>query len=188
MKPLLRSKGLREYHQLNALGQRHGAVLFGSTFASRLHLSELAQDYSLYTPVYNRSIENLSVYDAGESLQTCVLDLVPDSIFVNLGDADLDFSDHTMEEVLGQYEWILSQIHSALRRCELYVVSVCSDHPNTAEFNRALRNLAKSAGCRYVDITSAAQSQRPELKAFSVLKGHLRRGISFADAMSMAPV
>lgn len=188
MKQLQHNRGVREYRQLNALSRRHGAVLFGSTFASGIHVTELAQDYSMGQPVYNRSVEQLSVFEAGELLSTCVYDLEPDSVFVNLGDADLDFEAHSMEEVLAQYEWILYQIHATLRKCEIYLVSVCAGHPNAAQFNQALRNLARNAGCRYVDITSARTDEHPELRAFGIMKGYLRsRGLCFGDALGVAP-
>lgn len=183
----MKQRNLSEYQQLNALSRHHGAVLFGSTFASGIRVTELAQDCDLSRPVYNRSLEHVSVFDAAQLLDVCVYQLEPEAVFVNLGEEDLDCADHTLEEAIAQYEWVLYQIHAHLRKCQIHVVSVRADHPNSLRFNQALRELARNAGCRYVDITDACAGEQPEMRAFGVLRGFLRpRHLSFCDAMSIS--
>lgn len=184
----MKQRKLNEYSQLNDLCHRQGAVLFGSTFAAGIRMTELAQDYDLSRPVYNRSLEHVSVFDAADLLDACVYQLEPQAVFVNLGEDDLDFTDHTMDEVIAQYEWILYQIHAHLRKCQIHVVSVCGGHANSLRFNQALRALAKNAGCRYVDISDASVSELPEVRAFGVLRSFLwPRNLTFGDAMGIAP-
>ena len=178
---------LEEFNQLNPLSHSHGAVLFGSTFAAKMHLTELAQDFSLSMPVYNRSVAEASVFDADAMLAACVFNLAPDQVFVNLGEQDLDFKDHTFEEIIMQYEWILYQIHAHDKKCRIYVMSLFSTHTNAPMFNEALKKLAHNAGCHFVDIASMSQ-ERQEVQAFGIMKHFLRtKALRFGDAMSIAP-
>ncbi|MFI3313713.1 MAG: hypothetical protein R3Y62_07475 [Eubacteriales bacterium] len=176
-----------EYAQLNSVVQYGGAVVFGSTFSANLHVSELAQNFQTQQFMYNRSVENLSIVDAVKLLEPCVLDLYPEIVFINLGETDLDFDRCTLLELIAQYEWILYQIHAKLKNCSVEIVSVCSEHPNATLFNRALLNMAKQAGCGFVDLEPVLSAKCPEVRAFGILRSFLQNGhLCFGDAMALA--
>ncbi len=178
---------IAEYQQLNSVAQYGGAVVFGSTFAANLHVSELAQNFQTQQFMYNRSVDGLSIVEAIKVLESCVLELYPETVFINLGEADLDFDHGTLAELVAQYEWILYQIHAKLKNCTIEIVSICSDHPNTVVFNRALKTMAKQAGCGYVDLEPVLSATRPEVRAFGILRSFLHNGhLCFGDAMALA--
>ena len=56
------------FHEINAAAQPGGIVLVGSGTVAHLPLTELAQDCMMETPVYNRSIDGLTVEAAGKML------------------------------------------------------------------------------------------------------------------------
>lgn len=182
----LSSPLLKKFNELNSVSRLGSTVLFGSTFASTLPINELSQDYGLNHIVYNRSIEGLSIADAKNYIKTCVTDLAPNKLFIALGDEDLD---KDVSEIISQYEWLLYQIHSTLKNCRIYLVSVCSKKSGTATLNKAIKNLAADSGCKYINISDAVSDELPELKAFNILKTYLRDcPINFADAMMLQGV
>lgn len=179
----LLNPSLKKFEKLNVLSKPGNAVLFGSTFASTLPVSELSQDYGISQIVYNRSINRLSVFDAKDYIKTCVIDLAPQKVFIALGEEDLD---KEISEVIAQYEWLLYQIHSKLKDCRIYLVSVCSKNKNTTTINDAIQKLAIESGCNYVSISDVLLNDMPELKAFNIIKTYLRDyPINFTEAMML---
>ena len=56
-------------------------------------------------------------------------------------------------------------------------------------YNGALRDLARSCGCRFLDLTPAAGRADVARKAYSLLKTFFRSGkLSFCDAMRLQTV
>ena len=68
---------LSAYSELNRRAVKGGAVLFGSTFASRIPFSELAEDFAKGTPGYNRSVAGLSLENSESCIDECVYALEP---------------------------------------------------------------------------------------------------------------
>ena len=174
---------LKKYEKLNTVSKSGNAVLFGSTFASTLPVNELLQDYGINQIVYNRSIKGLSVFNAKDCLKTCVIDLKPSKVFISLGEEDLDMD---ISEVISQYEWLLYQLHSHLKDCRIYLISVCRKDKNITALNNAIKTLASESGCKYISISDAALDAAPEFRGFSIIKTYLReRPINFSDAMML---
>lgn len=174
---------LKKYEKLNAISKPGNAVLFGSTFASTIPVNEMVLDYGINQIIYNRSIKGLSVFNAKNYLKTCVVDLKPRKVFISLGEEDLK---RDIPEVIAQYEWLLYQLHSSLKDCRIYLISVCRRDKNVAALNNAIKRLASETGCQYISISDAASDEAPEFRAFSIIKTYLREcPINFCDAMML---
>ncbi len=173
----------QNYQSLNEISQNGGIVLFGSTFSSSIPLHELVEYFEVETPVYNRSIPGLSVFEAKDYLDTCILDLQPHKIFIQLGEEDLEAD---VSEVIAQYEWLLYQIHAALRGSRIYLLSVYKKDADTNALNTALQALAKDSGCRFIDISEIGRHQKPAFKVFSLLQPFFREyPLRFGEALTL---
>lgn len=172
---------LTRFNHLNSISEAHGAVFFGSDCFAELPVGELARDFNIDLPVYNRSIEGLLIGEAEAALADCVYRLNPAKIFINLGDADLRQPDFSVEKFLSAYEWLLYTLHNRSEG-RIYVVSVASDHPAAARVNEGIRRIAQETGCTYIDISAAARSEKREIRIFDLIKHYLREHpISFGD-------
>lgn len=177
-----------KYAEMNHLSEKDGIVFFGSTNLSNLPVCELAQLFHLNESVYNRSIANLEIDETSEVLKDCVLDLCPQKVFVNLGDADLESQDLDIDEFMKKYEWLLYTIHTRTDS-DLYVISVLSDSPLACKINARLKKLTEECGSTFIDTTSALHSDKPELRFFEQIKSFIRcRPISFAEAMGAVAI
>ena len=180
----------KNYRRLNSIARPNGVVLFGSSFAKDIPVCELKQAFSLECDVYNRSYTDLSVFDASELLSECLNDLNPKKILLDLGETDLERGYKTIPEIIAAYESLIGNIRTYSKRCKIVVISVCAESMTTpveqsaaAELNSALEEMANRLKCSYADISSAARSELPVVKAFSMLRFFILDRISLSDVM-----
>lgn len=175
----------KTYRRLNSIARPNGVVLFGSSFAKDIPVCELKQDFNLECDVYNRSYTDLSVFDAPELLTDCLASLTPKKILLDLGETDLERGFKTIPEIIESYENLIGIIRSRSKRCKIVVISVCTDNKSipAEEFNKALEEMSARLKCSYADITSAARSELPVVKAFSMLRFFILDRISLSDVM-----
>lgn len=173
---------LKGYRTLNEISNTNGVVLFGSTFAKEIPVGELKQSFEVSGDIYNRSISDLSVFDAENLVDDCVNALCPKKVLVQLGETDLERGFHTVDDIVSAYERLIGRIKKDNKHCKIVVVSVCLNSPS--ELNRRLEALAKKMHCTFADITRSTASENPQVKAFSLLKCFFSNRVSFSDAMS----
>ena len=172
-----------KFRELNAKIKNGSIVFFGSKFFSSMPASELAKMYGLDEEIYNRSIENLNMDIVSSYLNTCVLELMPAKVFLNLGDSDIENGSFNLDSFISKYEWLLYTINTKTK-AKMYIIPVMSSSPIAASVNTELEKLAKKYNCSFIDITPALSTEKPLLKSFEILKPYLRtHPINFADAM-----
>lgn len=154
---------------LNKIAKKHGIVLFGSTSTADIPINELVQDYEISQNIYNRSISGLKLADAEKYLNTCVYNLEPDKIILNLGEEDLKTSDE-INKLIEQYRWLLYTIHTVLPDASLILTSVTAQTDRTDSFNRALKTLAAECGCNYLEIPTGIASEEYNIRFFRTIK------------------
>lgn len=175
------SREIKEFRVLNRVARSGGAVLFGSSFARSIPVGELRQAFDIGCRVYNRSLTDLSVFDAEELLDDCVLGLFPDKVLLQLGETDIKRGSREVPEIIEAYERIIARLKAADKRLAVVVISVCAD---CRDFNGELELMARRAGCRYADITPAFYSGSPQVNAFGMLRLFIPDRLTFCDAMA----
>lgn len=179
---------LNTYEEYNSVAEKNGIVFLGSNYFYSLPICELAQDYKINEVIYNRSIPNCCIDQISDKLNTCVMELCPKKIFVNIGDEDVKNANLDVDEFMAKYEWLLYTIHTQTN-ADIYIVSIISSSPLALEINRRLKTLAKETGSQYIDLGLINSSPKPNLKIFDILRFYLRNHpITFAEAMNMAIV
>ena len=179
---------LNYYTSVNKMMQKGGVVLFGSTFAKNISVAELCKAFDVDCNVYNRSFNDLSVFDAQELVSGAVMSLQPKKIILQLGETDVERNEKSDDEVISAYEKLISNIKKADKKVKIIVASLSSDENECDKFNKALESLAEKCRCQYVDISKAKTSDMPSVKAFSMLRCFIPDQVSFFDAMNFANV
>lgn len=170
---------LNQYKLLNSIAEQNGSVFFGADWLCAVPLAELAQDNEM-AAIYNRSLQGLTIKDAEQMLETCILALQPGKVFINIGENDIRDAKFDAREFIEKYEWLLYTIHANCK-CSIYILSVVTDKYGIV--NEPLKALAEKYGCEYVDILACRNSW---VQFFSKMRFFLRRRpITFCEAMQM---
>ena len=164
---------LQKYAKLNHFVLKGQILFFGSTFLEDFPLEELKQDFSLDRVIYNRSIQGLTVDEAFDVLETCVLDLMPSKLFISLGDEDEKLLDYNEKTFLEMYARLLDKVHAELPACKIYLL--------TPEYRFALKALAQQKKAFYIDLS--ANKEPDYVSSFRKIKTFFRDGnIRFGEA------
>ncbi|WP_432650637.1 SGNH/GDSL hydrolase family protein [Huintestinicola sp.] len=141
-------RGKTQYSFLNKLARSGGIVIWGSTTLAELPVNELLKNYDVSRYIYNRSIPGLTLSNAEEYLDVCVLALSPEKLILNLGEEDIR-KGGDVSELIEQYRWLLYRIHLALPGCALIITGVRGSGELQHKFNSALEALAREFGCLF---------------------------------------
>lgn len=172
-------KDLVGYEAVNKAAKNSGAVFFGCDRLYGIPVSELAEDYELNMPVYNRSVRGLSIDDAADVLDTCIYELSPDKIFVNIGENDVVRDGFNIDSFMEKYEWLLYTIYSNCH-CSIYIMPIFAD--KSGEINERLKKMSLKYGCGYIDVKAVVSP----IDFFLKIKRFLReRPIGFYEAMTI---
>ena len=166
-----------------------GQVLFvGSSLMEQFPIESFVQEYHLPFQVYNRGIGGYTIPELDAALETCVLDLKPARIFINIGTNDLTVRGSTVEGVMQQYEALLKRIRAALPQTEItlmayYPVNIDAaplsmkpaltirSNERICEANRAVAHLADRLGLQYIDINRNLKDAQGRLRADYTVEG-----------------
>ncbi len=147
---------IKTYQTLNELAQPAGWVVFGGSEDKAIPLCELKQAFELDSNLYNRSITDLSIFNASKVFDACIADLTPESLFLHIGAADLHTFSENPAHFDQAYRELIQHIRSSVFNCRLAIVSLKNptDDPAIASMNQHLKVLAESEQCEYFDIAS----------------------------------
>lgn len=147
---------LNRYKELNELAKTGGIVIFGGEKDVTLPLGELRQAFGIEENMYNRSIVGLSVKNAIEAYKEYVAPLVPETIILHIGMADMEYFTKNASAFDENYRALIAYIKKQNKKCRIAVVSFKNDTNDSKvkELNKHLKYIADSEKCEYGDITS----------------------------------
>lgn len=143
------------YVMLNELAESNGIVIFGGESDLNIPIGELRQAFDIRQKIYNRSTPGLSVKNAAALFDKNIAPIMPETVLLHIGEADIDLFEHDSSEFDNQYRELLCHIKSFDKKCRIAVVSL-KNHENNiviCEMNRHLNYIADSENCEFEDIT-----------------------------------
>lgn len=163
--------------KLNELAAHGGVAILGGAADREIPLCELKQAFGLEAMLYNRSVAGLSVNNAAEIYDTCVAPLLPSTVILHIGDADMELFAEDAAMFDQKYRELVKHIRENTRKCGIVIVSLANTDvsANVAEMNRHLKYIAESEHCQYGDI-AAQKVWNP---------GETRSVMAFLNAMGL---
>ena len=79
-------------------------VCAGSSLMEMFPVEELAKEAKLNAIIYNRGVGGFVTDELLENIDTCILDLKPSKLFINIGTNDLSNSDIPIAEMIANYD------------------------------------------------------------------------------------
>lgn len=152
----MRELEIRRYQKLNELAKTNGIVIFGGNGDTNIPLCELRQAFDVDENMYNRSLKGLSINEAIDVYDACVSPIFPESVFLHIGECDLDMVKQNPSEFDSKYSALIHHIRESNKKCRIAIVSLKNfeNNPELEEMNKHLKYIANSERCEFGDISS----------------------------------
>lgn len=181
---------LERFRRLNKFAQKGQIVFAGSSLMEQFPVGELLMDLGVHLTIYNRGVGGFTTQDLNEALDTCIFDLAPKHLFINIGTNDLNDPEYTLSGLMGRYEDILCTVKEKLPQVNLYLLAyypvnevIGQQNPNTGnvfryrtntrirEANQAIEQLARRMGAAYLDLNEGITDANGNMKAKYTIEG-----------------
>jgi len=184
---------LRKYGVLNRLAKKGQTVLVGSSLMEFFPINELQQTLDRPYCIYNRGIAGYVTAELLASMETCIFELAPSKLFINIGTNDISAPDYKLARLLENYDEILTRIAGRLPDCRVYVMAyypvnakaefpfvprasmeeVFRNRTNEAirEANAAIERLAAKHGYAFIDVNEGLTDDEGNLRAEFAVDG-----------------
>ena len=180
---------LERYRRLNAFVRPYQILFAGSSLMEQFPIGELLLDLKLPYTIYNRGIGGYTTQELLDSMDICIYDLLPDTIYLNIGTNDMNGPDYSESKLIGRYRSIIEGIYAHLPDVKLYLLAYYPVNPSAAtdpgmqevltwrtndrifSANAAVEKLAGETGASFIDLNAGITDRNGELKAEYTIDG-----------------
>lgn len=196
---------LARYREANET-VKHGETVFaGSSLMEMFPVNKLLEESGSDKIIYNRGVGGFVSEELWNALDTCILDLKPSRLFINIGTNDLSDPSIPIERMIAVYDKIITAVEQNLPGIRIYLMAYypvnyeaaaesmkeclrIRTNEKIALANAEVAALAARHNQRYIDINRNLKDEQGRLKAEYTIEGmHINedgyRAI-FADIMS----
>ncbi|MEH7118067.1 GDSL-type esterase/lipase family protein [Neobacillus vireti] len=118
-----KNEKVKNYKILNQYVQKGKILFVGSSLMENFPIYELQKTLDKDYCIYNRGVGGFTTTELLSSMNECIFELEPAKIFINIGTNDIGSPDFQKENLLANYDTILSQIGDKLPDCKVYVMA-----------------------------------------------------------------
>lgn len=166
-----------------------GQVVFaGSSLMEMFPINKLLEEHGDDTVIYNRGIGGFVSQELLDNIDTCILDLHPSRVFINIGTNDLSNPDIPIQQLMDTYDAILTAIEEQNPQVEIYLMAYYPVNYEAAEesmkeclkvrtnekiitANAEVEKLAAKHNQKYIDINRNLKDEQGRLKAEYTIEG-----------------
>lgn len=184
MKEYIHSKA-NSMKKINELALTGEIVIFGSTYMSEFPIYELTNKCKPENAVYNRSIKGLTIKEAMEILDDCVIDINPSKVFLALGEED-----ESNPNAVSEYTELVSAIRQKLPDAIIILIGLLNGSSFAQSFNKSILSLCDNKHVKYVELVKRAPSENALFKAqFKQISSFFRSDpITMSDAFELLSI
>ena len=115
---------VRDFHIRNQDAIKGEIVFTGSSLMEMFPIEEWVKELGPDAPiVYNRGVGGYKTSDLLPILDACVFELAPRKVFINIGTNDLSDGNISLEEVMANYDRIITEIEDKLPGVVIYLMA-----------------------------------------------------------------
>lgn len=179
---------INRYRELNKKVEYGKIVCAGSSLMENFPIEKLARDAGCEKIIYNRGVSGFVSEELLENIEVCILDLKPGRLFINIGTNDLSDPTKTIDDLMENYEKIITLIETALPGTEIYLMAYYPINYEAAteemkaclrirtndkinEANYRVKQLAQKHGERYIDVNRKLKDEENRLKGEFTIEG-----------------
>lgn len=179
---------LERYRRLNQYVRKGETLFVGSSLMEQFPLYELKMSLGIPGIAYNRGIGGFTTTELLDVMDTCIFDLAPSRIFINIGSNDMAGLGFTIEDLRSNYQRIVQLINDRLPDCQItlmayYPINTACALPGFGDMfatrnnktiqacNQMVENLASETGCRFINVNQGLLDENGNLKADFTIEG-----------------
>lgn len=184
---------LKSYQHLNQFVVKGQILFVGSSLMEQFPINELQQTLDKGLIIYNRGIGGFVTDELLSSMDTCIFELEPIKIFINIGTNDIGSPDYKKENLITNYDHILKEIKERLPQCKVYVMAYypinskahfpsvnketkeelfkTRTNPTLQEANISIKNLAQKYHYEFIDVNDGLVDEEGNLKEEYTVEG-----------------
>lgn len=115
---------VRDFHVWNTEALKGQIVFTGSSLMEMFPIHKWVKELGPNAPIiYNRGVGGYRTTDLLSILDACVFELKPRKVFINIGTNDLSDGNVSLEEVMSNYDKIITQIEQQLPGVIIYMMA-----------------------------------------------------------------
>ena len=185
---MTKEEKIKRFERLNKEVVPGQIVCAGSSLMEMFPVEELVKEKQIDMIIYNRGIGGFVTDELLENIDTCILDLKPSKLFINIGTNDLSNPDITIAQMIEKYDQILCQVEAALSDVKIYLMAYYPINYDAAteemkpcllvrtnqkidKANEEVQKLAEKHHATYIDINDPLKDENGNLKAEYTIEG-----------------
>ena len=180
---------VRDFHVWNESAVKGQIVFTGSSLMEMFPIHEWVKELGEDAPVlYNRGVGGYKTSDLLPILDACVFELAPRKVFINIGTNDLSDPALSMEQIMTNYDRIITLIEEKLPGAVIYMMAyypinyeaateemrpglLIRTNEKIRAANEEVKKLAARHGQKYIDVNAPLTDEQGRLKAEYTIEG-----------------
>lgn len=179
---------IERYRKMNETAEKGKIVFAGSSLMEMFPIEQFVEEDQLNVTVYNRGIGGFVTGELLANINTCIIDLEPSKLFINIGTNDLSNPQLPIPEIMDNYRKILAEVKSRIPGIEIYLMAyypvnydVATDemkqclkirtNDKIRRANQQVSLLAQQYNVNYIDINAPLLDKNGNLKADYTIEG-----------------
>lgn len=154
-----KSEKVSEKKENEIVEEKRSVVLLGGMMDELIPVNALASNFEFNFPMYNKSVNNLSIKDAAKIYENSISKMDIEGIIIHIGNEDISFFMNNEREFDRLYLDFINRIKTDNSKCRIALVSVeqgNSEFKNAVDsMNRHIKALADSEGCVFVNLDNS---------------------------------
>ena len=180
---------VKDFHVWNRNAKKGQIVFTGSSLMEMFPIQDWVKELGEDAPIiYNRGVGGYKTTDMLAVLDACVFELAPRKVFINIGTNDLSDPNIPIEEVMKNYDRIITLIEEKLPGVMIYMMAYYPINYDAATedmkpgllirtnekilaANKQVKALAERHGQKYIDVNAPLTDKQGRLKAEYTIEG-----------------
>lgn len=176
------------YKKMNETVKKGNIVFAGSSLMEMFPIEQFVREDGLDVIVYNRGIGGYITEELLANIDTCIIDLEPSKLFINIGTNDLNNPQMPISEIMNMYGKILTRVKNQVPNVDVYLMAYYPVNYEAAAddmkqclkirsndkircANKAVEQLARQHKVNYIDINAPLYDETGSLKAAYTIEG-----------------
>ena len=164
---MTKEEKIRRFEEMNKEVVPGQIVCAGSSLMEMFPVEELVREKQIHMTIYNRGVGGFITDELLENIDTCILNLKPSKLFINIGTNDLKAALPDVKLYLMAYY----PINYDAATEEMKPCLLVRTNQKIAEANAAVKKLAEKHHAKYIDINDPLKDENGNLKAEYTIEG-----------------